>query len=169
VRRGVLVRTRASARGPAISIDCAGTGALVPWPATVPEIGYAATDLLVCLYPREGLESALAREPETAREILAGLASALDRVERLAEARGQATAEERVSRVLEVLAETLSPPVRRERLPSALQQRDLARLAGVRHESFCRILGKLERVGVVRRGTEGLAIGRVERDVVAGA
>lgn len=159
VRRGVLVRTRASDRGLAVSIDCAGTGSLVPWPAHVGEIGYAATDVLVCLYPREGLAQALAREPETTREVLEGLTVALDRVERFAEARGQSTAEGRVASVLEVLADTLSPPVRRDRLPAALQQRDLARLAGVRHESFCRILGKLEREGLVRRGTEGLTIG----------
>lgn len=45
-------------------------------------------------------------------------------------------------------------------LPSGLQQRDLARLAGVRHESFCRSLGKFERAGLVKRAPEGLRIER---------
>lgn len=169
VRRGVLIRTRAGGSGPPVSVDCAGPGALVPWPSRAGELGYAATDVLACLYLREGVDEDISREPQTTRDTIEGLACALDRVERLAEARGQASAEERVARVLAVIADTLSPPVRRVRLPSALQQRDLARLAGVRHESFCRILGKLERAGVVHRSTEGLEITRHEELLAATA
>jgi len=169
VRRGVLIRTRTGGSGPPVSIDCAGPGAHVPWPAGAGELGYAATDVLVCLYPRNGVMDDLEREPRATRDTIEGLACALDRVERLAEARGQSSAEERVARVLAVLADTLSPPVRRARLPSALQQRDLARLAGVRHESFCRILGKLERAGIVQRSTEGLEITRHDDLLAASA
>ncbi len=169
VRRGVLIRTRAGGSGPPVSVDCAGPGALVPWPTSARELGYAATDVLVCLYARDGVAEDTEREPSATRDTLDGFARALDRVERLAEARGQSSAEDRVARVLAVIADTLSPPVRRVRLPSALQQRDLARLAGVRHESFCRILGKLERAGVVQRSTEGLEIARHDELLAASA
>jgi CRP-like cAMP-binding protein len=141
-----------------VAIDCAGPGAILPFPSAALELGYAATDVLVCLYARDGLEHALASDPVTSREVYEGLAAALDRVERLAEARGQAKAEDRVARVISVVADTLSPPVRRDHLPAGLQQRDLARLAGVRHESFCRILGKLEKAGTIARHEGALRI-----------
>lgn len=160
VRRGVLVRTRATRNGASVPVDCAGPGTVVGLAPAAQEIGYAATDVLVCLYPRAPLEHAVARHADTARDVIAGLAASLERVERLAEARGQATLDARVARVLTVIAETVAPPERRAVLPSGLQQRDLARLAGVRHESFCRVLGKLERAGLVRREPEGLVIER---------
>ena len=67
VRRGVLIRTRAGGSGPPVSIDCAGPAALVPWPASAGELGYAATDVLACLYLRAGVDEDLAREPRAAR------------------------------------------------------------------------------------------------------
>ncbi len=158
VRRGVVVRTRAPKNGPSVAIDCVGPGAVLPLTSDAVEIGYAATEVLVCLYPRGGLEETLAQEPATARDLIVALTGALERVELLAEARGQRSADTRVARVLSVLADKLAPPQRRDRLPAGLQQRDLARLAGVRHESFCRALGKLERAGIVRRLPEGLHI-----------
>lgn len=158
VRRGVLVRTRTASDGPAIAIDCVGPGAGMPLGRTHGDVGYAATEVLVCLYPRAGMDAALTGEQGTARDVIDVISGALERVERLAEARGQASADGRVARVLAVIAETLAPPSRRERLPHGLQQRDLARLAGVRHESFCRALGKLERAGLVRRDADGIAI-----------
>ena len=159
VRRGVLVRTRAAAHGADVAIDCAGTGALVPWASDATQLGFAATEAMVCLFPREGLLEQLARDPDTARDILDGLGAALTRVERYAEARGQRSAEARVATTLAVLADTLSPPARRTRLPASFQQRDLASLAAVRHESVCRVLGKLEREGRVERSTDGLRVG----------
>lgn len=166
VRRGVIVRTRAPKHGPSVPIDCAGAGSVLSLTEHTVEIGYAATEVLVCLHPRNGLDEALARDKDMARDVILGLSATLERVERLAEARGQATVDERVARVLVVVAETLAPPHRRELLPSGLQQRDLARLAGVRHESFCRSLGKLERAGLVKREPEGLRIERHD-DLVA--
>lgn len=162
VRRGVVVRTRAGRDGPSVAVDCVGPGAVLPLSEHAVEIGYAATEVLVCLYPRVGLVETLAREAETGRDIIFGLTASLERVERLAEARGQSTADERVARVLAVIADTLAPPHRRDRLPAGLQQRDLARLAGVRHESFCRALGRLERAGLIRRDPDGLCIDRHE-------
>lgn len=169
VRRGVVIRTRATADGPSVAIDCAGPGAVLPFPVGAVEVGYAATDVLVCLYEREGLEHTLASDPVASREVYDGFVAALDRVERLAEARGQPKADERVARVISVVADTLSPPVRREQLPSGLQQRDLARLAGVRHESFCRILGKLERAGAIERRDGALHIDKHDALLAAAA
>jgi len=158
VRRGVLVRTRSPKDGPSIAIDCVGPGSSLPLSPTPDDVGYAATEARVCLYPRAGLDRALAGEQGTARDVIGVLGRALDRVERFAAARGHGAVDARIARVLAVIADTLSPPRRSERLPPGLQQRDLARLAGVRHESFCRAIGKLERAGMVRREAEGLSI-----------
>lgn len=159
VRRGVLVRLRSESGGEPTAIDCAGPGAYVPLPTgEICELGYAATDAMVCLCPREVATHFIANDPQHARETVAGMAAAMERVERLAFARGQATAERRVASLLAAIADTLAPPRRRQRLPHGLQQRDLARLAGVRHESFCRALGALERRGLVRRDRDGLEI-----------
>lgn len=158
VRRGVIIRTRSEACAMDVAIDCAGPGTLVPWAADVSQIGFAATDVLVCLFPREGFAEALTHDPEGAHEIIEGMGAALTRVERYAEARGQRSAEMRVLAALSVLADTLSPPERKTRLPASFQQRDLAMLAAVRHESVCRVLGKLEREGRVMRSSDGLCL-----------
>ncbi len=162
VRRGVLIRQRAEA-GRATAVDAAGPGCVFPIEAEAePSSDYAATDLLVCLMPKATYERAIETEPSFARDLLAMQQSALARVERITHARGAPTVRERVASLLCVLADTLTPPRRRERLPSGLQQRDLARLLGVRHETFCRVLGELEREGAIRRDTDGIAI--VDRD-----
>lgn len=160
VRRGVLVRVRGDASGELAAIDCAGPGAYVALPPgpELRELGYAATDLLVCLCPRDVAAHFLEHEAGHAREVVAAMSGALERMERLAHARAQTTAERRVSALLAAIADTLAPPRRKARLPYGLQQRDLARLAGVRHESFCRVLGDLERRGLVRRDPAGLEI-----------
>jgi CRP-like cAMP-binding protein len=155
VRRGVVIRTRAGAKGRAVAVDCVGPGGFVPLtkpsePGANVEVGYAATPALFCLYPSEVLDHVIESDVELARDLCRGLAAALLRVERFAEARGLPRAEDRVTRVLGVLGSSLgAEPC--ETLPAGLQQRDIARLAGVRHESVCRILGTLERAGVVER------------------
>ncbi|UJR84133.1 Crp/Fnr family transcriptional regulator [Sandaracinus amylolyticus] len=160
VRRGVLVRVRGDASGETAAIDCAGPGAYVAMPSggEPRDLGYAATDLMVCLCPRDVAEHFLAHDPAHARDVITGMGQALERMERLAFARAQSTAERRVATLLAAIADTMAPPRRKERLPHGLQQRDLARLAGVRHESFCRVLGELERRGLVRRDRDGLEI-----------
>lgn len=163
VRRGVIVRTRAEPRGASIAIDCAGPGTVLPLRTTNAELGYAATQTLVCLYPRRQLQQAMLEDRELSREVLEGLEGALERVERLAEARGHGMAEQRMARVLAVLADTVSPAMHRDRLHDGIQQRDLARLAGVRHESVCRFLGKLERAETIRRHDGVLFVDRPER------
>lgn len=160
VRRGVLVRVRGDASGEIAAVDCAGPGAYVALPASpdLRELGYAATELMVCLCPRDVTAHFLQNDLEHARDVVNAMTSALERMERLAFARAQPTAERRVASLLAAIADTLAPPRRKQRLPHGLQQRDLARLAGVRHESFCRVLGDLERRGLVRRDPAGLEI-----------
>lgn len=164
VRRGVLIRQRVDTAGRAIAVDAAGPGCIFPIEERDPESAesapcdYAATDLIVCVLPRAAFEQALATTKNVGREMLAMQHAALRRVERLTQARGAATVRERVASLLCVLADTLSPPRRRERLPAGLQQRDLARLLGVRHETFCRVLGDLEREGAIRRDPDGLLL-----------
>ena len=160
VRRGVLVRVRGDASGETAAIDCAGPGSYVALPqgGELRDLGYAATDLMVCLCPRDVAAHFLAHDPAHARDVVASMGHALERMERLAYARAQSTAERRVATLLAAIADTMAPPRRKERLPHGLQQRDLARLAGVRHESFCRVLGELERRGLVRRDRDGLEI-----------
>ena len=162
VRRGVLIRVRSDATGSSVATDCAGPGSFVALPADgrAGELGYAATPLMVCLCQRETAERVIESDPESARDLVRGMTAAIDRMERIAHARGQATAEARVASLIVAIAETLAPPRRRERLPAALQQRDLAKLVGVRHESFCRALGELERRGLIRRDRDGLEIVR---------
>lgn len=160
VRRGVMVRVRGDASGEVAAIDCAGPGAYVALPEgpELRELGYAATDLMVCLCPRDVAAHFLRHDPQHALDVVTAMAGALERIERLAFARAQTTAERRVASLLAAIADTLAPPRRKERLPYGLQQRDLARLAGVRHESFCRVLGDLERRGLVRRDRDGIEI-----------
>ncbi|MFW6023663.1 MAG: Crp/Fnr family transcriptional regulator [Myxococcota bacterium] len=163
VRRGVLVRQRVDRQGRVTAVDAAGPGCLFvlgePAEASTASVstGYAATDLLVCLLSRETLEQSLA-EADTGRDLIQMQDAALERVERLADARGRSTAEARVAAVLCTLADTLSPPRQRDRIPADFQQRDVANLAGIRHETVCRTLGELERRGSVLRDSDGLQI-----------
>jgi CRP-like cAMP-binding protein len=163
VRRGVLIRQRADRSGRAIAVDAAGPGCAFPLEEQRPGISdlsadYAATDLIVCLMTREAIDCAIESCGGIARDLFAMQRATLQRVERITQARGAPTVRERVAALLCVLCDTLSPPRQRERLPSGLQQRDLARLLGVRHETFCRVLGELEREGAIRRDTDGLSI-----------
>ncbi|MFW6067469.1 MAG: Crp/Fnr family transcriptional regulator [Myxococcota bacterium] len=164
IRRGVLIRQRVDRQGRVTAVDAAGPGCMVAFadpggPGTSASVstGYAATDVLVCLCPRETLERAL-EGSDISRDMIAMQQAALERVERLADARGRSSAESRVAAVLCTLADTLSPPRQRHRIPADFQQRDIANLAGIRHETVCRTLGDLERRGAVKRDTDGLQI-----------
>lgn len=160
VRRGVLVRHRADELGGAVATDCAGPGCFVSFPTELAsaDLGYAATELLVCLCPRDTAEHLVDSSPTATRDVVRGMSAAIDRIERFSHARAQSSATGRVAATLACVADTLAPPRRRATLPSGLQQRDLARLAGVRHESFCRALGELESRGLVKRSTDGIEI-----------
>lgn len=167
IRRGVLIRQRADGQGNFTAVDAVGPGGVFPLtedglPAERMCEDYAATDLLVCLCPNDAVESVLARSPETAAELMAAHRQALARVEAIAASRGAPTADEKVSALLPTLADTLSPPRRRRRLPAELKHRDMAALIGVRQETFCRVLGRLEDRGAIERDRDGLRI--IDRD-----
>lgn len=161
VRRGVVIRERVSSDGTTTAIDAAGVGCVFPVDDST--TGYAATATMVCLLRDDGVDEA-ARQGE-ASDVLELHRAALTRVERLAHARGASTARSKVAHLLVVLAETLSPPRVREDLPEGLQQRDLSRLLGIRHETFCRALGKLEAERRLSRGPTG-TIGDLDLDAL---
>lgn len=162
VRRGVIIRQRVDAHGRATAIDAAGPGCLVPLEAATgptATAGYAATRLLVCLCPTEVIEAAVGQSDDpTASDLLRMQRESIERLERIADARARSNVESRVSALLCSLADTLSPPRRRTRIPSGLQQRDLAVLLSVRHESVCRALGTLETRGALIREPDGIRI-----------
>lgn len=162
VRRGVMIRQRIDAHGHATAIDAAGPGCLVTLAEPRGPTGaaaYAATRLLVCLCPRDIADRELVTHgPENASDMIRMQREAMDRLERIADARGRNTVQGKVAALLCTLADTLSPPIRRTRIPSGLQQRDMAALIGIRHESVCRALGKLEKRGAIRREPDGIRV-----------
>jgi len=156
IRRGVLIRQRLDEGGVAIAVDAAGPGCMFPIDparqggASV-ACDYAATDLIVCLCPRRVVEDVLDESTTVGRDLLKLQGGALNRVERIAQARGARNARAKVSSLLMALCDTLSPPRTREGLPPGLQQRDMSKLLGIRHESFCRVLTQLEDDGAIAR------------------
>lgn len=162
VRHGVFVRTREDANGDANAVDAVGPGGLVLGAAGEDEhiSGYAVGHLVLCVLPREGASAALAAADGSVGDFVTLVERARTRIERLSEIRARATTTGRVKALIALLAESLAPNVGTPltRLPATLQQRDLAKLAALRHESVCRALGTLERRGFVQRGPDGLAI-----------
>lgn len=160
VRRGVIVRQRLDASGSATAVDALGPGSATPLPEASEGTsgGYAADEALVCLVPKPALRSVVDAGAPTAGEVLGLHLSALERVERIAEARARPTAQARVAALLCILADHLAPPRRLDRIPSSLQQRDLAALLAMRHESVCRALGVLERKRLLARGADGIRL-----------
>lgn len=164
VRRGVYVRQRVDAQGRAVAVDAVGPGGVLPLAsatgahASGNAAGYAASDGLICLCPRGTLSTELWGSPRTGLDLLRLQEQALERVERIAEARGCPDVGSRVHALLCTLADTLSPGRPRDVVPADLQQRDLAALLGVRHESVCRALRDLTRRGVVARDRDGIRL-----------
>lgn len=161
IRRGVLIRQRVDSLGRATAIDAAGPGCLVPLDevrGSVTVGGYAATRVLVCVLPSEVIGRAVRAGDPTAPDLIRLQAEALERVERIADARGRSTVDERVAALLIALSETLGPPRPEVPIPSGLQQRDMAALLGVRHESVCRSIRKLEARGFIVRDPDGMRI-----------
>lgn len=161
IRRGVLIRQRVDAHGRATAIDAAGPGCLVPFGESSGGMavgGYAATRVLVCLCPTDVVGRAVTSGDQTAPDLVRMQQEALERVERIADARGRSTVDSRVAALLIAMSETLGPPKKKSRIPSGLQQRDMAALLGVRHESVCRSMRKLEAQNIIGRGPEGVKI-----------
>lgn len=166
VRRGIVVRQRVDAHGRAYAIDAVGPGSLFTLRARTDSptssTGYAATRALACVCPRDVFADALGRE-DVARDYVALQAMAIERVERLAEARSRVDAPSAIASLLVCLVDTLCPhPI--DRIPAGLQQRDLAALVGVRHETVCRALKRFAREGLVEKNPDGLRV--VDRDAL---
>lgn len=161
VRRGIVIRQRVDAQGRATAIDIVGPGSAFP---VAPRedgglTGYAVDDLMLCLCPSSIVTSSVDAGNAEARSVVRVHASTLGRVERIAEARSRATATSRVAALMVMITDTLSGsdhPL--DSIPGAIQQRDLASLVGLRHESVCRIIKALLRRGVLERQPHGLRI-----------
>ena len=156
VRRGVIVRQRIGPSGGATAVDAAGPGCIVPLMpgGEVGSSAYATADAIVCFLGEE----ALARAVDGTSSLLRLQAQALERMERIADARGRASAAARVGALLNALADTLAPPRTLAVVPANLQQRDLGALVAMRHESVCRVLVRLEAQGFIARGAEGISL-----------
>lgn len=164
VRRGILVRQRSDANGRVTSVDIAGPGSLLALnepvsaaSASVP-CGYAVGDAIVCLLSRDTFEHALESEHRVARDIVRLQQKAIERMTRIADARGRPTLESRVAALICALADTLSATPHRDRLPAELQLRDIGALLGIRHESVCRGLRVLTERDYVRRTRAGIRL-----------
>lgn len=169
VRRGVVIRQRVDPAGRAAAIDIAGPSSALPIAALTDDgaAAYAVDDVMLCLASPESLDVALAQDHERHRargaaegsftkDLVLAQAAMRERVERIAEARTRSAALSRVACLLSAIADTLSPAARLSTIPSAIQQRDLAALVALRHESVCRSLAKLESRGIIARTPDGL-------------
>ncbi|MCC7540230.1 MAG: Crp/Fnr family transcriptional regulator [Deltaproteobacteria bacterium] len=160
VRRGIVVRQRIDGNGQATAIDVVGPGGAFVVEEGHPESttgGYAATEAMVCLCPEPVAADGLANDGETARDLWKLAKRSLERVERIADARSRATAKGRVAALLGAVADTLGGRPT-EVVPAGIQQRDLAALIAVRHESVCRVLRTFVDRGWVRREPEGIRL-----------
>jgi CRP-like cAMP-binding protein len=160
VRRGLVIRQRVDEQGLAFAVDVVGPGGVLPLrdEGRFDLTGYALSDAMICLLPRDRFDAGLAAGAPTAGELFALHAAALERVERIAQARSRATTVARVGALLATLADVLAPPRRLTCLPTSIQQRDLAALLAVRHESVCRAIRSLESRGALARDTEGIRL-----------
>ncbi len=168
VRRGIIIRQRLDRQGRATAVDAVGTGGLVPLATTTGAgaetgaTGYAATDVLLCACSGAATDAMMAGDTHATRDLLQLHAQAMDRMERLADARGRTTVIARVAAVFAALSDSLSPLRRTDVLTSAFQQSDLAALVAARQETVCRAVRALERRGVIARDADGTRI--VDRD-----
>jgi CRP-like cAMP-binding protein len=160
VRRGVVVRQRLDADGSATAVDVVGPGGamLLSDGGDASHTGYAVDDALLCLCPRRRLQDAIDAGAPTSAQVVSLISAALDRVERIAQARSRPNATSRLASLLWALSETLSPPRQLACIPAALQQRDMAALLAMRHESVCRAMRFLERRGTLARTGEGVRL-----------
>jgi CRP-like cAMP-binding protein len=160
VRRGIVVRQRIDAAGRATAVDVVGPGSalLLDGKNEGDVSGYAAAEAMVCLCPVERLEEATCSSLPTVRDMMQLHAAALERMDRLADARNRPTAKARLAALLVALGEVLAPPRKLDVIPVQLQRRDLAALLALRHESVSRALAQLERSGAIKRTRDGIEL-----------
>jgi CRP-like cAMP-binding protein len=155
VRRGVLIRQRIDEDGRRTAVDAATPGCLIPLRmahGACTSTGYAATRVVLCVYPKRELDPHHA--PQTTLDRLALIQEELDRLERIASARGRPSAHEQVWALLDALAD--SRPTERPRKPLRLRQKDIALLLNVRPETVCRALRRLASAGMIRQTSDGI-------------
>ncbi|MBK8169007.1 MAG: helix-turn-helix domain-containing protein [Sandaracinaceae bacterium] len=170
VRRGILIRQCVDENGVTTALDAAGAGALVALDRSddrIASAGYAVSDLLVCLYPRTVLDTVVENGGQLVRELMTLQAQAAARLDAFSHARAQPNAVNAAGALLLALADTLSPPKMTAVIPSSLQQRDMAALLGLRHETVCRAVAQLVSRGALQRDTEGFRI--VDRALLTAA
>lgn len=145
VRRGVVLRQRLEPDGRRTAVDAAGPGALVPLRCSRDEAraGHAACRVLLCVYPEAKLAASYAKD--TLEDLLELTQQAVDRLEGIASARGRGSSAEKVSALLDILADALPHRHGGPRRELPLTQRDLAELLHMRPETVCRSLRKLAR------------------------
>ncbi len=164
VRRGILLRQRVDAHGHATAVDAVGAAGVIPLSIAQhageePNMsGFAVSDVLVCAWPTDTMQTAMSADPETARDLVKLQGHALRRMERLVDARGRGTVMERVAALLCALSDTLSPVRKTDVIPVEIQQVDLAALVSARQETVCRALGTLQRKGLIMRTPDGTRI-----------
>lgn len=156
VRRGIVMRQRIDATGEGAAFDVAGAGAMLPLSESVAVL--ALTDALLCICPGQSLGATIQARHNAALDLVRAQSQVLERVARLADARGRRTATGKVATLLCALADTLSPYGESEIVPAGVQQRDLGALLSIRHESVCRVVQGLVKRGAVGRVTGGLRI-----------
>ncbi len=155
VRRGVLIRQRIDAQGERAAVDAATPGCLVPLRmargASV-STGYAATRVVLCVYPRP--ELAPEDTVRAGHDLLRLMEESVDRLERIAAARGQPSAHERIRALIDALAEPATDA--RGPRPLRLRQKDMALLLHLRPETVCRALRRLTSEGAIRPVEDGV-------------
>jgi len=165
VRRGYLIRERSDGAGRATAIDAVGPGCWFPLDSGArhehgPALSaHALSRTLLCLCDEAAVSDALRTGGASALKVHELDRQALARMERLADARGRASALAKVGALLCTLADTLRPNGDGgNRVPADFLQRDLAGLLSIRHESVCRVLRGMARSGLIERDSEGIFI-----------
>jgi CRP-like cAMP-binding protein len=156
VRRGYLIRLRVGAGGKRTAIDAVGPGCCFPIDRAVvqgrPTAGaYSVTRALLSMCDEETFTRALGAGGTMVLQLNRLEREAFTRMERLADARGRASAASKVGALLCTLADTLQPGQEDRRIPAEFLQRDLAALLSIRHESVCRVMRDFSKRGLIER------------------
>jgi CRP/FNR family transcriptional regulator, dissimilatory nitrate respiration regulator len=115
----------------------------------------AATDAVVCIYPKPAVLAAFARDPKAAQAFSATLASQVMSLRTRLAQRDIRSARERLRHYL---ALNVGPDGRTVALPGTLKE--LAAELGLTHEALYRTLAALERAGEIRRGGSKITLTR---------
>jgi CRP-like cAMP-binding protein len=164
VRRGYLIRARVSQDGNRTAVDAVGPGCGFAidrnslGQGRLASAAYAVTRASVSLCDEETFIRALGAGGTMVLQLNRLEREAFERMERLAEARGRASAAAKVGALLCTLAQTLRPGQDDGRVPSEFLQRDLAGLLSIRHESVCRVMRDFIKRGLIERADRAIVL-----------